>query len=206
MSNRARTGMAGSRFGSNQVPSLTSGTSQWSHRRDKAAAGEPARKRRGKERTIESLEGAWVWNSLSTQLRSCNTMHTRRNFHRILAGAGGGWLTHIGAAPASGQQSGTVQLQPLAVQVRRLMTALDSIGDPLNPADTAALNLAFAQTDETAAVERIQEILDRHVLLNVDINPESRVTPTRAAACAELLDQSWPTFLVKVTYQPRPTS
>jgi hypothetical protein len=133
-------------------------------------------------------------------------VYTRRNFHRILAGAGGGWLTHIGAAPASGQQSSTVPLQPLAAQVRRLMTALDSIGDPLNPADTAALNVAFAQTDETAAVQRIQEILDRHVLMNVDINPESRVSATRGAAGAELVEQGWRTFLVKVTNQARDTS
>jgi hypothetical protein len=94
--------------------------------------------------------------------------------------------------------STAVPLQPLAMQVRRLETALAYLGEPLQPADLAALNDAIALPDEAAAVVRVQEVLDRHVLISVQINPESRVKVAQGAAPAELVQEGTRLFLVKV--------
>src|SRR4051812_31858102 len=94
------------------------------------------------------------------------------------------------AAPAA--------LQPLAVQVRRLETALAYLGEPLSDADRDALNAAVALGDEPSAVARIQEVLDRRVLAIVHINPESRVKVEAGIERPELVQGGTRVFLVKV--------
>ena len=84
-----------------------------------------------------------------------------------------------------------VELQPLAAQAERVATALEMLGDPLPAADRAALRSA-------TSVARIQEILDKHCLAGVHINPEARVKVQQGQARAELQQQGWRTFLVKV--------
>jgi hypothetical protein len=84
-----------------------------------------------------------------------------------------------------------VELQPLASQAERVATALEMLGDPLPAADRAALRSA-------TSVARIQEILDKHCLAGVHINPEARVKVQQGQARAELQQQGWRTFLVKV--------
>ena len=91
-----------------------------------------------------------------------------------------------------------VPLQPLAVQARRLETALAYLGEPLPAADRAALSDAIALGDEAAAVARVQDVLDRHVLASVHINPESRVKVEQGAVHAELVQGGTRIFLVKV--------
>lgn len=91
-----------------------------------------------------------------------------------------------------------VALQPLAAQVARVTEALQYLGSPLPDADRRAIEAATALADERAAASRVQEILDRHCLLDVHINPESRVQVTQGRARAELVEQGWRTFLVKV--------
>ena len=91
-----------------------------------------------------------------------------------------------------------VELQPLVAQVTRLTEALDYLGAPLPAADKRALENAKALRNPAAAVRRIQEILDRHVLLDIDINPESRVHVAPGGARPELVEQGWRTVLVKV--------
>ena len=51
---------------------------------------------------------------------------------------------------------------------------------------------------DDAAVEAIQKLLDKRCLAGVNINPESRVKVARGAAVAELAEQGWRVFLVKV--------
>lgn len=92
-----------------------------------------------------------------------------------------------------------VEYQPLAAQVARVVQALDMTGEPLPEADAAEVRrLVDAGVDSPKAVTRIQEILDRHCITGVHINPESRVKVQQGPAKAELVEQGWRSFLVKV--------
>jgi len=91
-----------------------------------------------------------------------------------------------------------VPLQPLAQQVRRLESALRYLGQPVSAADHLAINEAIALADEQAAASRLQELLDRHVLAVVRINPESRVSVEQGAAKPELVQGGTRLFLIKV--------
>ena len=93
----------------------------------------------------------------------------------------------------------SVPLQPFAQQVRRLEDALSYIGQPLPMADHAAINRALALKDESEAAEKLQEILDQHVLVEVDINAESRVKVRQGKAKPELVEKGTRMFLVKVS-------
>ncbi len=50
-------------------------------------------------------------------------------------------------------------------------------------------------------VREIQEILDPYCFALVEINPEARVKVVRGPAAAELIQNGWKTFLVKVQNQ-----
>ena len=96
----------------------------------------------------------------------------------------------------------TVDHQPLAAQVSRLLEALQFLGEPLPAEETAQLKqLTSAPPDRAQAAAQIQKILDRHCLVGVEINPESRVKVQEGPAKAELIEQGWRTFLVKVMNQ-----
>ena len=88
-----------------------------------------------------------------------------------------------------------VEAQPLAAQAARVADALAYVGAPLSPADRDALRAAAATPDASAA---IQAILDPYCLLEIHINPESRVKVAPGPARAELVERGWRTFLVKV--------
>jgi hypothetical protein len=103
--------------------------------------------------------------------------------------------------PSHPPPGGTVALQPLAQQVRRLETALRYLGQPLPETDQLAIDEAVARADESGAVGRLQQILDRHVLAVVQINPESRVKVEQGAARPELVQGGSRVFLVKVHNQ-----
>ncbi|MBI3471119.1 MAG: CehA/McbA family metallohydrolase [Candidatus Solibacter usitatus] len=90
-----------------------------------------------------------------------------------------------------------VEHQPLAAQVLRVIEALQFLGEPLPGADAAELR-RLAEGSGSAAVAGMQKILDRHCLVGVQINPESRVKVLEGPAKAELVEQGWRTFLVKV--------
>jgi hypothetical protein len=86
---------------------------------------------------------------------------------------------------------GSVERQPLAAQVERVVQALELAGEPF--AERGAL--------AGASVEKIQEILDKHCLVGLEINPEARVKVQQGPAKAELMEQGWRSFLVKVHNQ-----
>jgi hypothetical protein len=92
----------------------------------------------------------------------------------------------------------TVPLQPVALSVRGLESALAYLGQPLPPADHEAINAAMGLDDEREAVQRIEAVLDRHALLVVRINPESRVSVEPGPATPELVEEGTRLFLVKV--------
>ncbi len=91
-----------------------------------------------------------------------------------------------------------VEAQPLKSQARRVVSALEFLGQPLTAAEQESINAAFEETDDAQAVLAIQSALASRVLAGVHINPESRVKVARGDAPAELIEQGWSLFLVRV--------
>jgi hypothetical protein len=94
-----------------------------------------------------------------------------------------------------------VSVQPLVAQVRRLIEALDYLGNPLPQTVKEGLNRALQEPNEQEALRKIQALLDPHCLFYVQINPESRVKVAQGSAKPELLEAGWRQFLVKVQNQ-----
>jgi hypothetical protein len=91
-----------------------------------------------------------------------------------------------------------IEAQPLKAQVKRIAEALDYLGEPLTREQRAELDKAVGLAEEDKAAEAIQKVLDARCLAGVSINPESRVKVARGPATAELVEQGWRVFLVKV--------
>ena len=127
------------------------------------------------------------WPGLVLALVACSL--SLRAQHPPGHGSHGGPHSHPGLE---------VPLQPLALQVRRLETALRFLGEPLPAAAHEALNAAMALPDEGAAVAALQRVLDQYVLVTVHINPESRVRVEQGAAPTEIVQGGTRLFLVKV--------
>jgi hypothetical protein len=102
------------------------------------------------------------------------------------------------ALPLGRRLLAAVEAQPLLSQVRRLVDALEYLGEPLSDADRQRIDSAASMTDSGQAVEEIQRVLDPHCLLSIRINPESRISVDRAAAPGRLVEQGWRAYLVKV--------
>src|SRR6266545_371015 len=100
--------------------------------------------------------------------------------------------------PAASAAATRVELQPLAAQVRRLLETLDYIGAPLAAGDRRAVEAAIEKGDGAQSTGAVERVLDRYVLLEVGINPESRVHVTQGSARPDLVQNGWRTFLVKV--------
>ena len=88
--------------------------------------------------------------------------------------------------------------QPFAAQVERVFEGLDSLGAPGSPEIKAQFDKLRASSNSSNAVARLEKILDPLCLLLVEINPESRVKVSRGPAAAQLVEQGWRPFLVKV--------
>lgn len=88
----------------------------------------------------------------------------------------------------------TVEFQPLAAQITRVLTALELLGEPLPEAAALRQLIDKGQGD----VRALQAILDRYCLAGININPEQRVKVQQGNAKAELIEQGWRAFLVKV--------
>lgn len=108
-----------------------------------------------------------------------------------------------GQAPRAAAE---IELQPLSAQVKRLGEALDYLGVPFSAAEQRALQAAMANPDAAAATAAIQEVLDPRCLLNVEINPEMRVKAAAGPAKADLVEQGWRVFLVRVRNQSGTTA
>lgn len=101
------------------------------------------------------------------------------------------------AGTVSAQSTLDVEGQPLAANVRRLLQALDRLGAPLS--ETTQLSVLAACNDRD--VGAIQRLLDPHVLLSVNINPEVRVKAARGAggaAKAVLQQAGYTPVIVKI--------
>lgn len=91
-----------------------------------------------------------------------------------------------------------VESQPLWAQARRVMEALEFLGNPLPEATKSSLQNVADKGDGAALVKAIQEAFDPHCLLGISINPESRVKVAQGSAAAQLVEQGWRQFLIKV--------
>ena len=99
-----------------------------------------------------------------------------------------------------------VEAQPLKAQVRRVVQALELLGSPLSQPDQAQLTAALDDENESASVERIQQLLDSLCIAVVNINPESRVKVAAGPVSPKLMQQGWRVFLVKVHNEARVTA
>src|SRR5437016_4870991 len=90
-----------------------------------------------------------------------------------------------------------VEGQPLSANITRVLEALEFLGAPL-PGETGK-GLEGAALAQDA--DRLQELLDPHVLLVVTINPESRVKVQRGPARARLQQAGFTPALVKIINQ-----
>ncbi|MEO6183920.1 MAG: hypothetical protein ABIP71_12615, partial [Verrucomicrobiota bacterium] len=84
------------------------------------------------------------------------------------------------AAPLPIEKS--VEWQPFAAQVNRLTEAKDYLGSPFSADEKKAMAALIQESDTKRASEKLQEILDRHCLFGVNINPEMRVKVALGAA------------------------
>jgi hypothetical protein len=94
-----------------------------------------------------------------------------------------------------------VEFQPLSAQAKRIADALELLGQPLSRAEKTRLDKAIDSTGGAAAIREIQEILDPHCLVGIEINAESRVKSTQGPALPRLVQSGWSVFLVKVHNQ-----
>ncbi len=115
------------------------------------------------------------------------------------------WLATIAIAGwASSLQAQAVPIvsevaaQPLVAQVKRLVEAMEFLGEPLSADTVKAIDQAAAEQDESAIVKRVQEIVDPLCLAVVEINPESRVKSQAGPLAKELAQNGWRNFIVKV--------
>jgi hypothetical protein len=91
-----------------------------------------------------------------------------------------------------------VEFQPLSAQVKRVIEALEMLGQPLERDQKARLEQALESTGGEPAIRAIQNVLDDHCLIGIDINPESRVKSSPGPARPRLVQNGWSVFLVKV--------
>lgn len=109
------------------------------------------------------------------------------------------------AASAAAQQAGPVtegvEPQPFVAHVARLEEALSFVGSRLQPEDSEQLAALRRQPPSPDVVAAMQRVLDTYVLAFVDINPEARVRAVRGPGEAELVQNGWRSFLVKVHNQ-----
>lgn len=110
------------------------------------------------------------------------------------------WLVVLFFVPlfAADAQTEKLEMQPFTAQVKRLIEALDYLGEPLSAAEKHTLEQLMERSDNSDAALAIQEVLDKHCLINVQISPESRVKVEQGRAATELVEGGWRVFLVKV--------
>jgi hypothetical protein len=87
-----------------------------------------------------------------------------------------------------------VEGQPLGENAKRLLDALDFLGAPLPKADADAVRAAAKDRDAA----KLQQLLHPHVLVQVTINPESRVKVARGPAAAKIQQDGYTPLLLKV--------
>ena len=111
--------------------------------------------------------------------------------------AGLAFALAAGARPAAAAPRPD-DLQPLMAQVRRLIEAMAHLGEPFGSTELQAFQAAEDGSDADRMAAAIDALLAPRCLLDVRINPESRVSVAPGPAPARLVEQGWRAFVVKV--------
>lgn len=108
------------------------------------------------------------------------------------------------AQPAAADRPPVVEVegQPLGANVTRLVRALEMQGTPLPMVTVAALSEAARSRDAI----QMQQVMDDHVLLVVQINPEGRVKTERGPAKVMLQQGGFRPVILKVLNQAAMTA
>lgn len=91
-----------------------------------------------------------------------------------------------------------VEWQPFKAQVTRVLQALEYQGSPLPEEEKKAVDELLDHGSTETDAEKLQDLLDIHALVEIQINPESRVKLARGRATPELMENGWRSFLVKI--------
>jgi hypothetical protein len=110
-------------------------------------------------------------------------------------------LASSGVVRSQVPESVSVESQPLAANVERVVRALESLGAPLRAKTAGALTGAANARDAVA----LQARLDPHVLLMVTISPEERVKVAQGPVPAVLQQGGYTPGLVKVVNEAATT-
>ncbi len=100
----------------------------------------------------------------------------------------------VASAPGGPLVTVAVEGQPLAANIARLLDALDYLGAPL----PASLRTELAQAGAARDATKLQQLLDPHVLVGVNINPEARVKVARGPGPATLQQGGYTPVIIKV--------
>lgn len=111
-------------------------------------------------------------------------------------------LTSLAARTAHAEESELVPVsvarQPFEASIQRVVQSLKLAGSPLPDADLSKIQELKSDASDANVVRALQNTLDKHCLVVVHINPESRVKVAKGPADAELIELGWTNFLVKV--------
>ena len=107
------------------------------------------------------------------------------------------WLSTNLLAAADWPRVNEVEVQPLLAQVKRVESALETLGQPL-PNETRKSLSTWAVADGVKATRGIQELLDPHCLAAVEIDEKGVASVIPSPRKLELVEQGWRTYLVKV--------
>ena len=91
-----------------------------------------------------------------------------------------------------------LDIQPFKAQINRLIQAKDFLGEPFTEATKSKIELAFKQKNEAKANIQVQQIIDLQCLIDIQINPESRVKVEEGPANPVLIENGWRNYLVKI--------
>ena len=117
---------------------------------------------------------------------------TRRELLAGLGAIAAGRLSQGRSAEVSG-----LPPQPYFAEVSRAVEALAALGAPLAPDDAAKITLLARQQD-AAAVAAAESILNRYTLAKLSIEAAGNLQVAAGGAPAELVEQGWRLFLVRV--------
>ncbi len=105
-------------------------------------------------------------------------------------------------ADESWPMAARVERQPLLAQLQRLRDTLNHIGMPLPMETETQLTQLVENADEDSLTARVQELLDPHCLAAVSLRKDAAPAVVRREAKAELIEQGWQRYLIKVINEP----